>query len=231
MRRQPKADDRRQHMSNKESSRQKAAIGEFGLIVLGVLVALLAESWWSEREDREFERQVLVDAISEFRENIEILDADIAKNVSVHDLLVKIDGIPNSALLAMTDEESSELFAVEKQFNAGFDPAMGAIDALVRSGDIRLIRDRELRLSLARWSALLTRAERFESQHGQFQFSGYFRLIPAFNADGKWTILERREIRELLNISRITLKLSLDTMEDLRVTAEIILERLSELTE
>ena len=218
-------------MSNKKSFKKRAAIGEFGLIVVGVLVALLVESWWSEREDREFERQILVDAVSEFRENVEILDADIAKNLAVYDLLVKIDGIPNSARLAMTDEESSELFASEKQFNAGFDPAMGAIDALVRSGDLRLIRDRELRLSLARWSALLTRANRFESQHSQLQFFGYFRLIPAFNADEKWTNSERREISELLDISRSTLKLSLDTMEELRVTAEIILERLSELTE
>jgi len=54
----------------------KSAAGDFGLIVVGVLVALLAESWWSERHDRFGEKQILVDATTEFHQNIEILDAD-----------------------------------------------------------------------------------------------------------------------------------------------------------
>ena len=34
---------------------------EFSIIVAGVLVALIAESWWSEREDRQFERDLIED--------------------------------------------------------------------------------------------------------------------------------------------------------------------------
>ena len=108
---------------------------------------------------------------------------------------------------------------------------MGAIDALVRSGDLKFIKDRQLRLHLVRWSALITKAERFNLQQTQFMSSALFRLLPAFEADNKWTILERREVSELLKIYRFSLKLSMDTMKELRATASEILERLAELTE
>ncbi len=218
-------------MSNNRFPKLVSAVAEFGLIVVGVLVALLAESWWSEREDREAERQILVDAVAEFRENLEILDADIAKNSVVIDTLLEIENMSDTRLLALTDDEASELFAIEKQIDAAFDPAMGSIDALVRSGDIRLIRDRTLRHHLARWSALLTRAERMEFQHTQLMHGGVLRSVPAFEADGKWTSEERREIRELVLISKLTLQMSIETMTELRATAGEVRGRLLELTE
>jgi len=218
-------------MSNNRFPKFVSAVAEFGLIVVGVLVALLAESWWSEREDREAERQILVDAVAEFQENFEILDADIATNTVVFDALLKIENMPDIKLLALTDDEASELFAIEKQIDAAFDPAIGSIDALVRSGDLRLIRDRTLRLHLARWSALLTRAERMELQHTQLMYGGVLRSVPAFEADGKWTNVERREIRELVAISKLTLEMSMETMTELRATASEVRSRLLELTE
>jgi len=217
-------------MNKNRSPRVKSPVGEFGLIVIGVLVALLAESWWSERENRETERQILVDATAEFQENLEILDTDISVNIAVLDVLLAIEGLQDSALLALSDDEVSELFAVEKQFNAAFDPAMGSIDALVRSGDLRIIKDQALRLSLARWSALVTRAERMELQHEASLRSGFYRSVPAFAADGKWTSEERREIRDRLLHSKYSLELTMETMADLRATADEVLDRLLELT-
>ncbi len=218
-------------MSKNRYPKLVSAAAEFALIVVGVLVALLAESWWSEREDREAERQILVDAVAEFQENLAILDADIAKNTTVIDALLEIENTSDSSLLALTDDEASELFAIEKQIDAAFDPAMGSIDALVRSGDLRLIGDRPLRLHLARWSALLTRAERMESQHTQLMQGSVLRSVPAFEADGVWTVEERRELRELALISKLTLQMSLETMKELRTTAGAVHGRLLELTE
>ena len=65
-------------MSSEKMFRFKSSVGEFSLIVVGVLVALLAESRWSERQYRQVEQQILVDAAIEFRQNIEILVADIS---------------------------------------------------------------------------------------------------------------------------------------------------------
>ena len=218
-------------MNNDKSSRKRPAFGEFVLIVVGVLVALLAESWWSERQDQRAERQMLVDAITEFQENIEILDTDISGNNAVYEYLLGVEAMSDSELMAISDEEASELLAIENQHNAAFDAAMGIIDAMVRNGDLRFITDDELRGHLARWSALLTRSNRMELQHTKAQLDGLWRKVPEFKADGKWDIEERREIREILVTTKFTLKLVIDTMVELRATAEKVLERLGEVTQ
>ncbi len=53
---------------------------EFVVILIGVFLALAAESWWSEREDRRLEREIREDMIAEFETNIRILEADLATN-------------------------------------------------------------------------------------------------------------------------------------------------------
>jgi hypothetical protein len=218
-------------MKSSKLSQIKSSVGEFSLIVVGVLVALLAESWWSERQDRQVEQQILVDAATEFRQNIEILDADISKNNDVYDYLLRVEAMSGPELFALSDIEVSDLFAPENQSNAAFDPAMGSIDALVRGGDLRFITDHEFRGHLTRWSALLTQTARMDLQHTDFQIAGLYLVVPAFEADSKWTDEERRQIRNMLILTMGTLKLSMDTMIELRATAERVLERLAEITE
>jgi len=218
-------------MSSKKLSQIKSSVGEFSLIVVGVLVALLAESWWSERQDRQVEQQMLVDAATEFHQNIEILNADIAENNDVYDYLLRVEAMSDPELFALSDIEVSGLLAADNQSNAAFDPAMGSIDALVRGGDLRFITDHELRGHLARWSALLTQAARMDLQHTDLQIAGLYLVVPAFEADNKWTDEERRQIRDMLILTMGTLQLSMDTMIELRATAERVLERLAEIAE
>jgi len=218
-------------MTNKKLSQLKSSVGEFGLIVAGVLVALLAESWWSERQDRQVEQQILVDATTEFRQNIEILDTDISTNNDVYDYLLRVEAMPEPELFALSDTEVSDRFAIENHFNAAFDPAMGSVDALVRGGDLRLITDHELRGHLARWSALLTQAARMDLMHTDLHFAGLHMVIPAFEADNKWTNEERRQIRLMAIQTMGTLELNMNAITELRAAAEKVLERLAEIAE
>ena len=218
-------------MTNKKLSQLKSSVGEFGLIVAGVLVALLAESWWSERQDRQVEQQILVDATTEFRQNIEILETDVSINNDVYDYLLRVEAMPELELFALSDTEVSDLFAIENLVNAAFDPAMGSVDALVRGGDLRFITDHELREHLARWSALLTQTARMDLMHTDLQFGGLNMVIPAFEADNKWTNEERRQIRDMLIQAMGTLELNMNAIIELRATAEKVLERLAEIGE
>jgi len=222
---------RSEGMTNKKLSQLKSSVGEFGLIVAGVLVALLAESWWSERQDRQVEQQILVDATTEFRQNIEILETDVSINNDVYDYLLRVEAMPEPELFALSDTEVSDLFAIENQVYAAFDPAMGSVDALVRGGDLRLITDHELRGHLARWSALLTQAARMDLMHTDLQIVSLHMVIPAFEADNKWTNEERRQIRDILIQSMGTLELNMNAITELRATAEKVLERLAEIAE
>ena len=226
-----KVDIRLQRMSSKKLSQIKSKAGEFGLIVVGVLVALLAESWWSERQDRHVEQQILVDATTEFHQNIEILNSDMSRNNDVYDYLLRVEAMSDPELIALSDAEASELLAIENQVEAAFDPAIGSVDALVRGGHLRLITDYKLRRHLARWSALLTQAARMSLIHSDLQIEGLYMLVPAFEADGKWSNEERRHIKVMLIQTKGSLQMNMDAMTELHATAERVLERLAEIAE
>ena len=53
---------------------------EFSVIVAGVLVALFAETWWSERDSRKIEEELVIDMADEFEVNVTILKTDLAYN-------------------------------------------------------------------------------------------------------------------------------------------------------
>ena len=97
------------------------------------LVALAAESWWSEREERRFEREIREDMIVEFESNLRILDADIEENKKARKHLGMLDGLADDALLALTDNTLSEQLVPYLTW-AGFDPEMGSVQAFVERG-------------------------------------------------------------------------------------------------
>ena len=79
----------------------KKLFTEFLIIVIGVFVALAAESWWSDRESRQFEADLIEDMKTEFRSNIEILESDIQFNLEISETL--------KSFAKLTDTELNEL--------------------------------------------------------------------------------------------------------------------------
>lgn len=170
---------------------------EFAVIFVGVFVALAAESWWSEREERRFEREIREDMIVEFESNVRILDADIAENNEAGKRIGMLNDLPDDALFAIADTELSEQFVPYLMW-AGFDPEMGSVQALVENGNVGTISDRELRLLLARWAGLLEKRRRINLQAVDFQHRELLPIIARASSDQVWSDSERREIRTLL---------------------------------
>lgn len=195
---------------------------EFVVIVAGVFVALAAESWWSEREDRQYERELREDMIAEFEANLHILNADIATNEEVPKLIGMFVGISDDALFALTDAELSQQLNPYLNW-AGFDPEMGSVQAFVESGNIGAIGDRDLRLLLARWAGLLEMRRRFNLQAVDFQHREIIPVIARAGADGKWSTSERREMRTLLSAFLELYGTVLQNQHDLRQAANDIL--------
>jgi hypothetical protein len=127
---------------------------EFVVIVVGVFIAVAAESWWSERQDRAFERQLHYDMIQEVRANIGILESDLAINAEVSQKFAQLTELDDAELLVLDDAFFNEAYSGFPDW-AGFDPEMGIIQALVNSGNAGAISDRDLRLRLSRWAGLL----------------------------------------------------------------------------
>ena len=196
---------------------------EFVVIVAGVFVALAAESWWSEREDRQYEREIREDMIIEFQGNLRILDADIAINEDARKGIDVLVGISDDALFSLADAKLSQQLNPYLNW-AGFDPEMGSVQAFVESGNIGAIGDRALRLLLARWAGLLEMRRRYNLQAVDFQHREIIPVLARASADGKWSTSERREMRTLLETFVALHGIVLDNQYQLREAANDILE-------
>ena len=182
----------------KVSKRTKQLSREFVVVVVGVFIALAAESWWSEREDRRFEREIREDMLVEFESNARILIADIAFNEGARELVAKLSGLSDEALLAIPDVVLSQQFGNGSFVSAGFDPELGSVQALVESGNLNAVGDRKLRLRLSRWDGLLEQCRRKNTLAVEFDNS-LTPLIVRAGSDLHWSDIERRELRALLD--------------------------------
>ena len=197
-------------------------VPEFLVIVIGVFIALAAESWWSEREERQFERQLREDMVAEFAANLDILEADIAQNEQVGEWIGLLTALSDEELFALADVALAEELGPYLNW-AGFDPAMGSVQALVESGNLAAVGERELRLRLARWAGLLEQRRRFNLQAVDFQHREVLPIIARAGSDGTWSQPERRELRTLLSYLLELHGIVLENQRELRVAAEDIL--------
>jgi len=166
----------------------------FVVIVVGVFIAVAAESWWSERRDRAFELQLRYDMIEEFRANIDILQSDLGTNAEVSQRFAQLTELDDAELLALEDAFFNEAYSGFPDW-AGFDREMGIIQALVTSGNTGAMSDRDLRLRLSRWAGLLTEKRRKTQQAVDYQMLLLMPTAVDAAADRTWAIEERRRIR------------------------------------
>ena len=209
------------------SKRTKQLFQEFTVVVLGVFVALAAESWWSEREYRRFEREIRDDMLVEFESNVRILDGDIAFNGEARKLIAALSDLSDEALFAIPDSFLSEQFGSGILNSAGFDPELGSVQALVESGNLGAVGDRELRLRLSRWEGLLEQCRRKNFQGVSLEKS-VMPLIVQAGSDLHWSEVERRELRALLDNALGFFDIRVVCQNELRGAAQDILAFLHE---
>jgi hypothetical protein len=200
---------------------------EFSIIVAGVLVALIVESWWSEREDRQFERDLIEDMAVEFEANVSILEEDMAANRVLLNRMADLLAMPSETVLALSDKEFESILFVPVSLAVVqiFDPAMGITQALVRSGELPRITDRSLRLHIANWSALLNEGDRVSrnSVQGIFELRA---VIAESRSDGLWSAIERLELQYRMEFPQLLADLVLQNQSRLHVEAGKITELL-----
>lgn len=200
-------------------------LAEFCVIVVGVLVALVLEAWWSGREDRAFERELRTDMVAEFQENLAILDADLEENAAASQTLNRFADLSDEAL-AVVPDTAFAIWADGSFSWAGFDPAMGNARALVSSGNLGVISDRELRLRLTRWSGLMEEKQRFNKNSTEYYLNTFTPLAFRLAADGRWAIDERREMRSHVERLQRLQALEIRNQANLRDAAQSLIDYL-----
>lgn len=129
-------------------------LGELLIIVVGVLTAFQVEGWRDEAELREREA-VQLDALRrDFEVTRELIQGAISDQEDIVEAVRQLTLIANGDAAAPTDDSLSVLFLRAQMFHR-LEPVTGAYEALVSSGDLRLLRSNDLRSELAQFSGAL----------------------------------------------------------------------------
>ena len=120
---------------------------EAAAIVASILLAFAIDAWWDERQERAEEREVLESLLVEFQANRD----QAASVISFHERVVQSIKV----LMELSEDEILALpaEAVEEALGSfgsprTFDAVRGSVDALIGSGKLGILQDRELRESL-----------------------------------------------------------------------------------
>jgi hypothetical protein len=118
-----------------------------GAIVLSILLAFAIDAGWSEFQERREERTAIASLYADFRANREL----VRSVISYHERAVQSFG----ALLSLREDEIHALpaEAIEQRISyianpLTFDAVRGSLDALIHSGKLDILEDRELQEAL-----------------------------------------------------------------------------------
>jgi hypothetical protein len=122
----------------------KPVFVEAAAIILSILAAFAIDAWWDFRADVQEEHEVLVGLRAEFEEVATRLDGWATFNATKAALI-------QSALARELSDPAADSLLSSMPFVNVLDRGGGSLEALLSSGRLELIRDRDLRRSLARW--------------------------------------------------------------------------------
>lgn len=126
----------------------KTRLGEGVAIVLSILLAFGIDAAWDEAKERSEEREVLEALRDDFRANREDVQVVLEQHLEQRADVILLAGMSRAEIAALTPDEVGRIVpALANPWT--FDPRMGALDALVASGQLGLLRNRELARELS----------------------------------------------------------------------------------
>ena len=135
-----------------QAIRWKRLLAEGFAIVVSILLALAVDQAWEGRSDRLEEREELVRLNSEINSNLERFQAEVGAQISLVEhadsLLRILDQAADEQLLVIDNGLLLSLL-----FSPIWKPETPVLDALIASGRLRLIEDRNVREGIARLSS------------------------------------------------------------------------------
>lgn len=130
-------------------------------MVFSILLAFAINAWWAGRQERARERELLSGLLSDFQGTRPDLEARlamarrmVANGAALRDTVAATAGapalrVPDSLVIAVIGSPT-------------YQPATNTLDAALASGELDLLRSRDIREEISRWRLVL--ADAFESE-------------------------------------------------------------------
>lgn len=135
------------------------AIGEITLVVVGILIALSIDNWNNGRKDLANEQRILIQLKGEYQSNLRQLEEKIAtRNLMIKASFKVLADIENQRSVNRDSLMARLVLLVN---DPTFDPI---VNDLISSGNIRLIRNEELKSLLTNWSSDIVALQEVEKR-------------------------------------------------------------------
>jgi len=145
-------------MTNNGNIPWSRILTEGGAIVISILLAFWIDAWWSERQERQAELDYLIALQKDFGETRDNLQSHIDRVAALFDQV-------NQVLNVIADTNAAELpDAFSKMVGDAYViphpvAVTGTYEDMVNSGNLRLLRDEELRVTMAEFMNILENLE------------------------------------------------------------------------
>lgn len=127
------------------------AIGEIGLVVIGILIALQINNWNTQRIERNHERQILLQLQKEYQDNKQQLLHKISLRNTMSTSAKKLLAYYELGLDKL-NIDSLDSYLVYTLLRPTLDPALGVTNELTNSGKLYLIENEQLRTLISNWA-------------------------------------------------------------------------------
>ena len=210
----------------------KYAIGEIILVVIGILIALSINNWNENRKETNYEQKILKELKSDFSYNKSELNRNIIKATSLahnSDSLLVLFNLPK-------DEVDPSIFFNYWRKLGGYstyNPSNGALNNLISSGNLNIIKNDSLRKHLARWSGILEDVKEDEKRLIDF---GDTRMTPirleylntkSKSANVVKALLENLKFENIVRTIRASANYNVENYEVLGIEITIILDEIN----
>ncbi len=141
---------------NKTGKYLKYAIGEIVLVVIGILIALQINNFNNERQQRAIEHVYLLSLQTEFKTNLNKINESILENEkrvnATKNMLTVFD---NKVRDTISNHVISNMIYSVVATEATYQPSKGVLTDIISSGNLNLIKNKQLRQYLASFESKL----------------------------------------------------------------------------
>ena len=134
-------------MANTNNIQWKRMSAEGAAIVVSILLAFSIEAWWDDHQDRAEEQGILLGLKSEFEQNLAFIETELSYRHAVLGSILRIFDA-SVARTSIEPEVLDELIG-DVTWWQNIKYSRGAIDGLLQSGGLSLIKNDDLRRVLA----------------------------------------------------------------------------------
>jgi hypothetical protein len=149
-------------MKNEQDINWPRIFAEGGAILVSILLAFWIDAWWDDRADAIQERSLLNALLQDFNAAQTEFETISAGHHKVFGSMEKILYWAEAGSVPEEDRASVDVFLSNVFYRPTFDPPMGAVDTVLSSGRLDLLKSTTLVTELTSWRSLVNDLNQYE---------------------------------------------------------------------